>query len=442
MAETFGWQPDTFSFSPEFQKQIIATMIQEPKLFERLGLLTDSAFFEIRNLSIIFKALQDFYEEYRGLPTKEALGEYISSPSDNILETIEELYTKSNIDSSTIEFIEESVRNFISCQAIKKAVYESLDDLGDINKHLNVKERIEAALIVGASLDDLGTDIYDEDVIIDRLTRRANNTEIKKISSGWSWFDDVFGGLGIGELFTFMGPANCGKSMYLVNIGANCLLQKLNVLHITLEMSPESCAERYDSRLLGLNREELKSNKANAKIKELLNKRIGKIVIKEFPAGTASSADIGTFMRRLENTKKFKTDVLVLDYADILRSSKQYNDRRFELDTIYMELRNIAIEYKIPVVTGTQLNRSSLSLLESGGILTSANISESYGIQRIIDSAVTINATPTDTLNNTSVLYVAKNRTGRAGETCRMYTDFTKSLIREWSADSVLPKKK
>jgi len=443
LAETFGWQPDTFSFSPEFQKQIVTAMIQEPKIFEKLGLLTDPAFFEIRDLSIIFKGLQSFYEEYRGMPTKEALGDFLQKTytNESLFENINELYEKRNIASSTLQYIEENVRNFISCQAIKKAVYESLDDLGDIAKHQNVKDRIEKALTIGASLDDLGMDVYDDDEILDRWIKRKEQSDVKRIDSGWTWFNEVFGGYGEGELFTFMGPAHSGKSMYLVNVGANCLLQKLNVLHITLEMSEEITAQRYDMRLLGLNKTDLKTTKANSKLKELLEQRLGRLILKRYPSGVATAADISTFIRRIETTKGFKPDILIIDYADIMRSTQKYNDRRFELDSIYQQIRNIGIEFKIPVITATQLNRSSLSKLESGGILTEEYIAESYGIARIVDCGVTINATPAENANNTSVLYVFKNRSGETGEQHRMFVDFTKALVREWTADSTTIKK-
>jgi hypothetical protein len=231
-----------------------------------------------------------------------------------------------------------------------------------------------------------------------------------------------------------MGPAHCGKSMYLVNVGANCLLQKLNVLHISLEMSEEITAQRYDMRLLGLTKDELKTNKANKKIKELLEQRVGRLMIKRYPSGAATATDFSTFIRRLETTKGFKPDILIIDYADIMRSVQKYNDRRFELDSIYQQVRNLGIEFKIPVITATQLNRSALSKLESGGILTEEYIAESYGIARIVDCGVTINATPDDNANNTSVLYVFKNRDGTTGTQNRMFVDFSKSLVREWSA--------
>ena len=105
MANISGWNPDTFSFSPEFQKQIIAAMIQEPKIFERLGILTDYRSFDIAEYAEIFKGIQDFYEEYRGMPTKEALSDLLSTRyhSETLNETLEEIYNHKRISTSTIE---------------------------------------------------------------------------------------------------------------------------------------------------------------------------------------------------------------------------------------------------------------------------------------------------------------------------------------------------
>lgn len=438
MSDTTGWNPETFSFSPEFQKQVITAMVQEPKIFEHLGILTSPDNFEIREYGEIFKGMQKFFNDYRGLPTKEVLYDLVDKTykSETLKETINEIYDTERIASSTLKYIEENVRNFISCQAIKRAVIDSLDDLGDIKKHLNVKDRIEKALTIGASLDDFGVDVYNDDEILNRWMRRRQDSEIKRISAGWSKFDQIFGGYGVGELFTYMGPAHSGKSMYLVNAGANILLQKKNVLHISLEMSEEITTQRYDMRLLGLNKDELKTPKANVKIKELLENHIGKLVVKRYPSGLASAADISAFIKRLENVKKFVPDVLIVDYADIMRSLNKYNDKRFELDAIYQQLRNLGIEFNIPVITATQLNRSAIEKLESGGILTEEFIAESYGIARIVDCGVTINATPADNANNNSIIYVFKNRDGEAGEQFRMFVDFSKATIREWSASA------
>jgi replicative DNA helicase len=169
-----------------------------------------------------------------------------------------------------------------------------------------------------------------------------------------------------------------------------------------------------------------------------LDKHIGRVIVKRYPSSSCTATDIGTYLKRVENAKGFKADALIVDYADIMRSSAKYNDRRFELDTIYQELRNIGIEFDIPVITATQLNREGLKELSNGGILTEEYIAESYGIARHVDCAVTINATPQDNANNQSVIYVCKNRDGEAGFSWRMFVDFKKALISEWTAPSIV----
>lgn len=437
MANISGWNPDTFSFSPEFQKQIIAAMIQEPKIFERLGILTDYRSFDLQEYSEIFKGIQDFYEEYRGMPTKEALKDLLSTRyhSETLDETLNEIFNHKRIATSTLEYIEDNIRNFISCQALKRAVCESIDDLGDPKKHPNVKDRIEKALTIGASLDDFGIDAYNDEEILNRWQRRKDKQEIPRISTGWEKFDQIFGGFGIGEVFTFTGPAHSGKSMYLINVGANVLLQKKNVLHISLEMSQEITAQRYDMRLLGLTKEELNSKKAVERLKEILSNHLGRLIIKRYPSDTVTATDIATFIKRLEMVKDFVPDIVIIDYADIMRSTHHYSDRRFELDSIYNQVRNLGIEFKVPIVTATQLNRSALERLESGKILTESNIAESYGIARIVDAGVTINSTPVDSsLHHISTIYVFKNRDGESGESWKMYVDFSRALVREYSA--------
>lgn len=436
MSNIKGWNPDTFSFAPEFQKQIIAAMLQESGIFERLGVITEYKNFDIIDYAQIFNCIQQFHQKYKGLPSKEILKELIKKSyfSDTIEDSINDIYDHKRLSTATLKYIEDSIKNFVSCQALKRAIYESIDDLGDIDKHNNVKERIENALTIGASLDDFGIDVYEDNEIISRWKKRRENKEIIKLSSGWDCFDNIFEGFGEGEVFTFTGPAHSGKSMYLVNVGANQLLQKRNVLHISLEMSEAITSQRYDMRLLGLTKNELKTPKASNKIKDLLSNYIGRLIIKRFPSDMITASDIYTYMRRLEMVKKFVPDILIIDYADIMRSLNHYNDRRFELESIYNQVRNLGIEQHIPIVTATQLNRMSLEKLEAGKILTEGNIAESYGISRIIDCGVTINATPLDNAKNRSTIYVFKNRDGVCGDQFVMYVDFSKALIRDWTS--------
>lgn len=443
-----GWNQETFSFTAKFQIEILAAMVQQPKVFEKIGVLIDSRFFEIRDYATIFKTMQSFYNYYKGLPTKEALYEKIQSDINNtiasessketelknIKDVIDCIFEYKRLNNATISFIEEEVKNFISCQVLKRAIEDSIDDLGYPEKHNNVRERIEKALVVGAALDDYGVEVYENEEIIKRWQRRKEGVEIERLHSMWSRFDSIFGGFGAGEVFTFMGAAHSGKSMYLINVGANAAIQKKNVLHITLEMSEEVTTQRYDMRFLGLTKDRLCSSESIQKLQELKKKHLGRIIVKRFPAKEASSTDLGTYIKRIEGTKEFVPDILIVDYADILKANGiAYKEKRFELENVYVQLRNLAIDLDIPVVTGTQLNRGALDKITSGVTLTEEDIAEAYAIQRHIDAGVTINATPVDTKNHKHVLYVVKNRDGQSGDKFDMYVDFSVALVKDWS---------
>lgn len=437
-----GLNQNTFSFTAEYQKQILSAMIQKPKLFERIGLAVDPNAFEIKIYKDIFKTIKDYYSEYKALPGQVVLNQLVSNinDSEDIKYDIEDIYND-KLKDSDIQCIEKSVSEFVDYHNMKNFFMTGIDYINDPDKYTFIKTELDKVLAKRASMEDNGIDVYSDSAIIDRWEKRQQNNAVKIISSGWNNIDEVFGGgFESGTITSFMACANVGKSFVLVNIGANMLLQQKNVLHISLEMSEESVMKRYDSRLLGLNINEIKkaNNNTMVKLQELLDNRIGKLFIKQYPAITITAVDINAFIERLETVHDLKIDALIVDYADIMKSaSSNHSERRFELEKIYMELRNVALERQIPIITATQLSREGLKASKEGNILDSSFIAESYGIARHLDNSVTINATPADIVNHTMVFYISKNRQGQMGQQIRMFCDFSKALVKEWSATEI-----
>lgn len=431
------WDVEHFSFTLEFQRRILITILQNKEIFNRLGLYIDYRYFENKDFSRIYKNILEFHEKYKGFPDSNSLIEHINIKSGinpELKETIEELYSARRISKENVDFIENSLSNFIQSQALKKAIIDSLDDLGDVEKHEAIKERIEEALTIAAKIEDLGIDAYSKESIIERIRDRKNDTDIPRIPFHWSNMDKVFGGLGIGEIFSFIGPAHSGKSMFLVNVGVNLLLQQKNVLHVTLEMSEKITIQRYDMSLLGLTKPELKSSLAVENLKQRLKEHLGKLWVKQFPSDVTSPADIARFMNRLASVKDFVPDILIIDYADIMSSPSKYKEKRHELGAIYRGLRNLGVEYKIPVCTATQMNRGSLIKLEQGKLLDESDIAESYDIMRILDNGVSINSSVEDRHGNRAILYVVKNRDGDIGQKIKFFVDWSKAYAKEWES--------
>ena len=429
------WDQNHFGYTFEFQKKILITMLQNKGLYDRLGAYIDYRYFENSDLSKIFRALSEFTEKYHGYPTLDSIEEYMSSQdgmTEGIKENLEDIYSADKVSKENVDFIETSMSEFIQCQELKKAIMSSLDDLGDVDKHQQISTRISDALLVGTKLEDLGSDTYSAKSIADRYKARKENKAIKRIPTRWAVFDSIFGGLGNKELFSFLGPSHSGKSMFLINLGVNLLLQLYDVLHISLEMSKEVIEQRYDMSLLGLTKNELKTPLFSDRIRKKMKDKLGRLRVKQFPADVTTPAEIVKLMNHLASAENFVPDVLIIDYADILSSPSKYHEKRHELGAIYRSVRNIAVEYDIAAVTATQMNRGALSKLEGGKLLDESDIAEAYDIMRILDAAVSINSSIDDRHNNRALLYVVKNRDGDVGQKISFYVDWSKAYAREW----------
>lgn len=443
MSKINGLNSDVFSFTNEFQRNIIVMMIQNPEIFERVGVLVEPNCFEIKEYRDIFRSIKEYFNEYRNLPSKEILYNEVRKVNDteNLYKDIDNIYNNILLNSGSVEYIENQIKEFVSYQAIKKAVIESIEDLNDTDKHSMIKDRIEKAVNVKALMEDNGVDVYSTDAIVKRWESRINDNDVVTIPTNWRGLDEVLGGgLKGGTLTTFMGVANTGKSFWLQNICVNLIQNKYNVVYISLELSEQLVMERFDCRLLGITSQELKksSNDSIKKLKEVIDKHIGNLYIKTFPANTVTCVDIEAFINKIETIHKVKIDAIVIDYCDILKPSQRYKERRHELNDVYLEARNIALKRNIPVITATQLSRSGLKAMKEGQILDSEYISECYAINQTVDNSLTINSTPSDIINHTQILYIAKNRTGPVGQQIRFYVDFAKALIKEWDADNVI----
>lgn len=428
-----GWIEESMNFPISFQKEIISSLLSNKKMFINIGLMLSPKCFDTVDLQIFYKNTIDYFNKYNDLPTYETslqLNENISK------DVIDDIYGTSILSPATIQHVENTIKNFIQCQSLKKAILESIDNLGNIEKHNEIKNKIEDALTITADIEELGTEAYKKENIIERFKRLKENDFIPRKAMNFPILDKIFdGGVANGEIFSFIGPSHSGKSMFLVNVGYNMLIQKYNVVHISLEMSCSSTIQRYDMRMLGIDKNNMVSKDTIEKLKKLYKEHIGRLIVKKFPAKQTKPSDIDIYLKRLQSVNDFKPDVLIVDYADILDSNRRLNEKRHMLEDIYFDLKTIGEKWEIPVFTATQMNRQAIQKQIDGTILTEENIAESYAVYMALDGAVTINTSPIERANNRCTIYVAKNRGGEMGSTIPMYIDYSKCLIREWNKD-------
>jgi len=199
------------------------------------------------------------------------------------------------------------------------------------------------------------------------------------------------------------------NSHALVHFGAEALLRKKNVIHYTFELSENAIGLRYDSHLTGIASNDIASHKNEVmKIEDSL--KLGKLIIKGYPTGTAT---IQTLRAHIERCilQGAKPDVLLIDYADIMRSTRKYDAPRFELKLIYEELRNLAMTFDIPIWTASQANRDA----SNSDIVGLENMSEAYGKAMVADVVLSLSRKPEEKSSGLGRLFVAKNRAGQDG---------------------------
>ena len=193
-----------------------------------------------------------------------------------------------------------------------------------------------------------------------------------------------------------MAGTGVGKSLFMCHHAANCLMQNLNVLYITLEMAEERIAERIDANLLDVqvnDLRELPKQVYEKKISNLEKKVKGKLIIKEYPTSTANANHFRILLDELKLKRSFVPDMIFIDYINICSSSRlkangSVNSYTF-VKAIAEELRGLAGEYNVPVFTATQLNRSG-SVSSDVGLEDTA---ESFGLPQTADFMFAITST-------------------------------------------------
>jgi replicative DNA helicase len=202
------------------------------------------------------------------------------------------------------------------------------------------------------------------------------------------------------------------NSTMMMNVGAHCIQKGLRVVHYTMELAEGYTAQRYDSIITSIATQNLKYNidEVEATLKKKVN---GELIIKYYPTKSASVNSLKAHIDQLILLDK-KPDVVIVDYADLLRTSSKGRDKLHEdLEIVYEELRGLAGEYKIPVFTASQANRSSAE----GDIITGEQIASSFSKVMIGDFVISLSRKVGDKLAGTGRFFIIKNRFGPDGIT-------------------------
>ena len=333
------------------QKTYLEIMLSDAQTFVRCQGIFDPSLFD-RKLQSTAQFLQDFVAEHNVLPTQDI----INSSCDVKLEPSKDL------NEQHYDWLLNDFETFCRHKSLEKAILESADLL-EKGEYGPVEDLVKKAVQIGLQ-KDLGIDYFKSPK--ERLLALKDNNG--QVSTGWETLDKkLFGGFNEGELNIFAGGSGAGKSLFLANMGVNWVLQGLNVVYLTLELSESLVAMRLDSMMTEIPTREIFKDLDGVEMKvRLVGKKAGNFQIKYMPSGKNAN-DIRSFVKEYEIKTGHKIDVLLVDYLDLLMPlSKKVSPSDLYVKDKFVseELRNLSMELGIIFVTASQLNRQSVEEIE------------------------------------------------------------------------------
>ena len=414
-------QQDSFvNFGKAYQEKVVQAMIVDRDFAEQIIEVVDIEFFDQKYLRAISSNYFEYYKKYNAFPSKKILKSIIFGALDKdneviLTEQIKEFFVKIKTDplGGDEKYVKESALEFCKKQKLKNALFDCVDLIKN-SKYDEVAGTIKKALELGIQKN------YGHDYKNDVEKRHSEGLTRNCIPTGWEVLDKqgvLNGGLGRGELGTIIGVAGSGKSHFLVHLGAYALQHGFNVLHYTLELSDINIGIRYDACLTGVSQNDAYNLKSA--IKELLPSMTnGALYIKSYPTKGASVQTLKNHIKLLES-KEFKPDLIIVDYADIMKSTKGYEAKRFELENVYEELRALAQEQGVALWTVSQSNRSG----SNTEIVELDNVGESWAKVQIADVVLTFSRLRKDKATKSGRVYLGKNRIGKDGMLYKAHID-------------------
>lgn len=338
----------------------------------------------------IFSIIQNYVQKYNASPSKEALLIDLNNATGLSDEQYESAvtYIKSFTKNETqeLDWIVDQTEKFCQDKAIYNAIMNSIKILDDKEANISrgsIPELLSNAL--GVSFESsIGHDFLEDaderyDFYHEEHTKIPFDLELLNKITG--------GGLRKKTLNLVMAETGGGKSIFLCHNAAAHLAMGYNVLYITMEMAEKLIAQRIDANLfdLPLNLLETLDKASYTKtINKLKSKTTGRLIIKEYPSGAASSANFRHLINELRIKKNFIPDVIYIDYLNICTSARVKNNQANSytiVKSIAEEIRGLATEFDVPIVSATQVNRGGMSNSD----LDMTNTSESIGIAHTLD---------------------------------------------------------
>ncbi len=377
----------------KLEQAILTSLIYNEDYLRKVLPFIKPEYFSDRTERTLFNEITSFTETYNNPPEIAALSIAVKEKTnltDDELQKCEDYLSeieKDNNPKTEIQWLVDKTEKF--CQ--EKAIYNAV--LGSISI-LDGKDKTNDKGAIPKILSDALAISFDTTVGHDYLQDSDERYEFYHRKEERIPFDlDIFnkitkGGLPAKTLNIALAGTGVGKSLFMCHMAAGAMVQGKNVLYITLEMAEEKIAERIDANLLNVTLDdlmELPKDLYDKKVERVKSKTTGKLIIKEYPTASASTIHFRTLLNELNLKKSFIPDIIFVDYLNIccsarIRAGSNINSYTY-VKSIAEELRGLAVEYNLPIVSATQTTRSGFTSSDPG----LEDTSESFGLPATAD---------------------------------------------------------
>lgn len=371
------------------ESTILRNLIYNQDYFRKVIPHIKSEYFEELSDKCLFDEIFNFAVKYDSCPTKEVLIISLQNRDNLTEDTYNECITK--IKSFTDEEIDQgwmvdATEKWCQDRAVYNALLQSIKIADGGDPKLS-KDAIPGILqeALGVSFDEhIGHDYFEQaqeryEFYHDDEEKLPFDLEKLNVITG--------GGLPKKSLNILMAGPAVGKSMFMCHMASSYILEGRNVLYITMEMAEKRISERIDANILDVNIKNIKDipeSIFNSRINAIAKKTQGKLIVKEYPTASAHAGHFRALLSELRLKKKFTPDVIIIDYLNICASARfkgaSVNSYTY-VKSIAEELRGIGVEYDVPVVSATQVNRGGYGNTD----LDMTDTSESFGLPATAD---------------------------------------------------------
>jgi replicative DNA helicase len=374
------------------EQTILKNLLKNEEYARKILPFVKDEYFTVEEDRVLFHEIKDFIVKYNNIPTVDALLIEVDSIAHlkedqvkQIVNTVKELH-KDDIDTN-MDWLVDSTEKFCQEKAIYHAIMKSIDIMNNKDS-TNTKGAIPQLLT-----DALGVS-FDPNVGHDYLEQYEDRYDyyhrvLEKIPFDLDFFNKITkNGLPKKTLNIALAGTGVGKSLFMCHVAASCLSMGKSVLYITLELAEEEVAKRIDANLMNITFDDLMNlpkEMYQKKAENIKNKTTGKLIVKEYPTAGAGSIHFKALLNELNLKKSFRPDIIFIDYLNICMSSRikpgaSVNSYTY-VKAIAEELRGLAVEYDVPVVSATQTTRSGFVSSDIG----LEDTSESFGLPATAD---------------------------------------------------------